>query len=99
MAEITAQLVKQLRDRTSAGMMECKKALEEAKGDLADAEVVLRGVLGTQLRLQFAEKNDGAEACPINVVSGFGRDDPIEGVGGDGAILPDKRSVEQASGN
>ena len=42
MAEITAQLVKQLRDRTSAGMMECKKALEEAKGDLADAEVVLR---------------------------------------------------------
>jgi len=42
MAEITAQLVKQLRDRTSAGMMECKKALEEAKGDLNEAEVVLR---------------------------------------------------------
>lgn len=42
MAEITAQLVKQLRDKTSAGMMECKKALEEAKGDLAEAEVVLR---------------------------------------------------------
>jgi elongation factor Ts len=42
MAEITAQLVKQLRDRTSAGMMECKKALEEAKGDLSEAEVVLR---------------------------------------------------------
>jgi elongation factor Ts len=42
MAEITAQLVKQLRDRTSAGMMECKKALEEAKGDLGEAEVVLR---------------------------------------------------------
>ena len=42
MAEITAQLVKQLRDRTSAGMMECKKALEEAKGDLNEAEIVLR---------------------------------------------------------
>ena len=42
MAEITAQLVKQLRDRTGAGMMECKKALEEAKGDLSEAEVVLR---------------------------------------------------------
>jgi len=42
MAEITAQLVKQLRERTGAGMMECKKALEEAKGDLAEAEVVLR---------------------------------------------------------
>jgi elongation factor Ts len=42
MAEITAQLVKQLRDRTGAGMMDCKKALVEADGDLADAEVVLR---------------------------------------------------------
>ncbi len=42
MAEITAQLVKQLRERTGAGMMECKSALTEAKGDLAEAEVVLR---------------------------------------------------------
>ncbi len=42
MAEITAQLVKQLRERTSAGMMECKRALEESKGDLGEAEVVLR---------------------------------------------------------
>jgi elongation factor Ts len=42
MAEITAQLVKQLRDRTGAGMMECKTALKEAGGDLAEAEVVLR---------------------------------------------------------
>ena len=40
--EISAQLVKQLRDRTGAGMMECKKALVEAKGELAEAEVVLR---------------------------------------------------------
>ncbi len=42
MAEITAGLVKQLRDRTGAGMMECKKALGEANGDLNEAEVVLR---------------------------------------------------------
>jgi elongation factor Ts len=42
MAEITAQLVKQLRERTGAGMMECKSALTEAKGDLATAEVILR---------------------------------------------------------
>jgi elongation factor Ts len=42
MAEITAQLVKQLREKTAAGMMECKSALVEAKGDLAEAEVVLR---------------------------------------------------------
>ena len=40
--EITAALVKDLRERTGAGMMECKKALQEAKGDIADAEVVLR---------------------------------------------------------
>ena len=42
MAEITAALVKQLRERTGAGMMECKNALVEAKGDLAEGEVVLR---------------------------------------------------------
>lgn len=42
MAEITAQLVKQLRERTGAGMMECKRALQEANGDLAEAEIVLR---------------------------------------------------------
>ena len=42
MAEITAQLVKELRGRTGAGMMECKSALKEANGDLAEAETVLR---------------------------------------------------------
>jgi elongation factor Ts len=42
MAEITAQLIKQLRERTGAGMMECKSALVEANGDLGEAEVVLR---------------------------------------------------------
>ena len=42
MAEVTAQLVKDLRDRTGAGMMECKKALVESKGDIGDAEVLLR---------------------------------------------------------
>jgi len=40
--EISAQLVKQLRERTGAGMMECNKALVESKGDLGEAEVVLR---------------------------------------------------------
>src|SRR6202162_9758 len=35
MAEITAALVKALRERTGAGMMECKSALVEDKGDLA----------------------------------------------------------------
>lgn len=42
MAEITAALVKDLRDRTGAGMMECKKALVATNGDIAEAEVWLR---------------------------------------------------------
>ena len=42
MAEITAQLVKSLRERTGAGMMECKSALSEANGNMDEAEVVLR---------------------------------------------------------
>jgi len=40
--EINAQLVKQLRERTGAGMMECKAALVESQGDVGGAEVVLR---------------------------------------------------------
>jgi elongation factor Ts len=39
---ISAQLVKELRDKTGAPMMDCKSALTEAGGDLAQAEVVLR---------------------------------------------------------
>lgn len=42
MPEITAQMVKALRDKTQAGMMDCRKALTEANGDLAEAEVILR---------------------------------------------------------
>ncbi len=42
MAEISAQLVKQLREKTGAGMMECKKALVETNGDIDAAEIVLR---------------------------------------------------------
>jgi elongation factor Ts len=42
MAEITAGLVKELRERTGLGMMECKRALEEAGGDIAKAEDLLR---------------------------------------------------------
>ncbi|MBM3761499.1 MAG: elongation factor Ts [Acidobacteria bacterium] len=42
MAEVTAQLVKILRERTGVGMMECRNALVEANGNLDDAEVVLR---------------------------------------------------------
>ena len=42
MAEVTAGMVKELRERTGLGMMECKRALEEAAGDLKAAEDLLR---------------------------------------------------------
>ena len=40
--EISAKLVKELRDRTGAGMMECKKALVAANGSVPEAEIILR---------------------------------------------------------
>src|SRR5438876_5514249 len=40
--QIDPKIVKELRDRTNAGMMDCKRALTEANGDLAKAEVILR---------------------------------------------------------
>src|ERR1700692_1363290 len=40
--EINPQLVKQLREKTNAGMMDCKRALAEAAGDLEKAETILR---------------------------------------------------------
>ena len=42
MAEITASMVKELRERTDAPMMDCKKALTEAAGDMQKAEEILR---------------------------------------------------------
>ena len=48
MAEITAGMVKQLREKTDAPMMECKKALTEAGGDLEKAEEILRVKLGNK---------------------------------------------------
>jgi elongation factor Ts len=48
MAEITAGMVRDLRDKTDAPMMECKKALTEANGDPAKAEEILRIKLGNK---------------------------------------------------
>ncbi|MSQ81214.1 MAG: elongation factor Ts [Candidatus Methylopumilus sp.] len=48
MAEITASMVKDLRDRTDAPMMDCKKALTEAEGDSARAEEILRVRFGNK---------------------------------------------------
>ena len=48
MAEITASMVKELREKTDAPMMECKKALAEAAGDMGKAEEILRVKLGNK---------------------------------------------------
>lgn len=67
MAEITAQLVKALRDRTGAGMMECKKALQEANGDIEEAVVVLRkqGIASAEKKSSRSTKQ-GLIACYIH---------------------------------
>ncbi|TVR58191.1 MAG: elongation factor Ts [Spirochaetaceae bacterium] len=54
MAEIKATEVKRLRDRTGAGMMDCKKALTDADGDFAKAEKILK-----ELGLAAAAKRGG----------------------------------------
>ncbi|MFQ5510050.1 MAG: translation elongation factor Ts [Leptospirillia bacterium] len=56
MAEITAKTVKELRDRTGAGMMECKQALGEADGDMEKAIDILRKKSGAK-----AAKKSGRE--------------------------------------
>lgn len=48
MAEITAGMVRELREKTDAPMMECKKALTEANGDMGKAEEILRVKLGNK---------------------------------------------------
>ena len=48
MAEITASMVKELRERTDAPMMDCKKALNEADGDMAKAEEIIRVKFGSK---------------------------------------------------
>ena len=57
MADISASLVKELRDRTGAGFMDCKRALEESGGDLEQATAVLR-----ERGLAAAAKKVGREA-------------------------------------
>ncbi|MBP8309563.1 MAG: elongation factor Ts [Burkholderiaceae bacterium] len=48
MADITASMVKELREKTDAPMMECKRALTEAEGDMGKAEELLRVKLGSK---------------------------------------------------
>ena len=61
MAEITAKLIKELRDNTGAGIMDAKKALEDSQGDMQKAEEYL-----TKKGLAAVEKRAG---CCIQISS------------------------------
>ncbi|MBR5756788.1 MAG: translation elongation factor Ts, partial [Firmicutes bacterium] len=80
MAAITASLVKELRDMTSAGMMDCKKALVEADGDLNKAVEILRekglskaakkaGRIAALGLVRIALSEDGKTAAVVEVNS------------------------------
>ncbi len=64
MADITAKLVKELRDKTGAGMMDCKKALVESDGDMTKANEWLR-----QKGIASAEKKSGRVAAEGSIGS------------------------------
>jgi elongation factor Ts len=58
MAEVSTALIKQLRDATGAGVMDCRKALEECRGDLEKAQAIIR-----RRGLERADKMAGREAA------------------------------------
>jgi elongation factor Ts len=65
---IDPKIVKQLREKTNAGMMDCKRALEEAAGDLAKAEAILRtkGIASASKKASRATK-EGIVASYIHL--------------------------------
>lgn len=73
---ITAEMVKALRDETGVSVMECKKALEEAAGDMAKAKAILK----ERSALVVAKKSD--RALGAGVVSSY-----IHGNGKVGALV------------
>ena len=73
MAEITAEIVNKLRQKTNAGMMDCKKALTEAQGDLEAAETILRkkGITKAEGKADRATK-EGVVASYIHMAGRVG---------------------------
>ncbi len=60
MAEITAQMVKELREATNAGVLDCKKALEDANGDFdAAVEILRKKGLATAAKKSSRDTNEG----------------------------------------
>jgi elongation factor Ts len=71
MAAITASMVAELRGKTDAPMMECKKALTEADGDMVKAEELLRVKLGTKAGKAASRVTaEGVVACNIDGTTG-----------------------------
>ncbi|MGA8392484.1 MAG: translation elongation factor Ts [Burkholderiaceae bacterium] len=71
MAAITASMVAELRGKTDAPMMECKKALTEADGDMAKAEELLRVKLGTKAGKAASRVTaEGVVVCSIDGTTG-----------------------------
>ena len=71
MAAITAAMVGELRAKTDAPMMECKKALTEADGDMARAEEILRVKLGSKAgKAESRVTAEGIVASAINGTTG-----------------------------
>jgi elongation factor Ts len=65
---ITAKMVQELREKTNAGLMDCKRALEEAKGEIAAAEVVLRKRgIATAAKKSSRTAKEGAIASYIHM--------------------------------
>ena len=73
MADISAQMVKELRERSGAGIMECKRALSESGGDIDEAEVILRkrGIDVAQKKASRAA-NEGSVGAYIHAGSKLG---------------------------
>ena len=73
MADISAKQVKELRDRTGAGMMECKNALQETDGDLEKAVELLRVKLGDKaLKVSGREATEGTVQAYIHATGKVG---------------------------
>ncbi|MDD3517251.1 MAG: translation elongation factor Ts [Chromatiales bacterium] len=80
MSQISAAMVKELRERTGAGMMECKKALTDANGDMEGAIEIMRksgqakavkkaGRIAAEGRIVVATSDDGSRAAIVEVNS------------------------------
>jgi elongation factor Ts len=73
MADISAKQVKELRDRTGAGMMECKNALQETDGDIDKAVELLRVKLGDKaLKVSGREATEGTVQAYIHATGKVG---------------------------